>query len=211
MCVSFFANLFRHFPRKGKWRPNAEQNRTKRLAAVVAKPQEEAAEGGIRWGGRRQTAKDRAVGASRLEKAAGVHSWDEEQPRRAGRQHGSREVLWFDGPRKRRSICQSSLTCGGANMQLITCTPYLIASSLATGETFPGAGVSHVVQSDQGPGDRSSHAKTPSSRLHCGKHTSHWRRNTGETHPPRRLLEGSVESPSWTWGACVLFLPQQLV
>lgn len=71
---------------------------------------------------------------------------------------------------------------------------HMHASSLATGETFPGAGVPHVVQSDQRPGDGCSHAKASSSRLHCGKHTSHRRWNTGETHPPCRLLEGSAES-----------------
>lgn len=195
-CVCF-ANLFRLFPPKGEWQPNADKNRTGRLASVIAKPQEEAVEGGIRWGGKWQNIKDRALGASRLEEAARIHSWDEERPRRTGRQHGSREVLWFDGPRTCGSICQSSLMCWVANMQLIKCTSHLVASSLAAGETFPGAGVSHVVQSDQGPGDRSSHAEAASARLHCGKHPSHQRRNPGETDPPRRLLEGSAETPWW--------------
>lgn len=46
-------------------------------------------------------------------------------------------------------------------------------SAAGSGETVSGVGVSHAVQSDQGPGDGSGHAEAPSSRLHCGKYSQH--------------------------------------
>lgn len=64
---------------------------------------------------------------------------------------------------------------------------------LCTGETFPGVGFAHALQSDQRPGDSGSHAEAPSSRLHCRKYTRYWWWNTGKTHLPRRLLEGDIE------------------
>lgn len=50
---------------------------------------------------------------------------------------------------------------------------FLIHFRLLTGETFPGVGVPHAVQSDQGPGDGSSDAEAPSSRLHRGQAPGH--------------------------------------
>lgn len=74
------------------------ENRARPTAAVVPWPQEETAEGGIwRWR-RHQAGEDGALGACRLEEAAGTHPWDEERPWRPGRQHGSREVLRRSGP-----------------------------------------------------------------------------------------------------------------
>lgn len=49
----------------------------------------------------------------------------------------------------------------------------LVVSSFGTGGAFPGVGVSHAVQSDEGPGDGSGHAEASSSRLHCGKYTGY--------------------------------------
>lgn len=71
-----------------------------------------------------------------------------------------------------------------------------------TGETFPGVGVTHAVQSDQGPGHSSCYAEAPSTRLHCGKYTRNWWRNTGETYLPCRLLEGNIKYVFF----CVLLL-----
>lgn len=66
-------------------------------------------------------------------------------------------------------------------------------SSVSSGETFPGAGVTHAVQSDQRPGHSSSYAEAPSTRLHCRKYTRYRWWNAGETHLPCRLLEGNTK------------------